>query len=153
MEMSLGGIECLEEAGGLVSKLCVLSSKGCVAAQQPVPIHWLKTTNVNSKNIFSLIPESCTADLLPYLLPVPLPGGTFSSSMSLSHWATREVPLLNVSVSLTGLGALTPKAMLSVSLYLPQSWAMGMPARRCSVGQRRLNEWMQSSLLGLMYSY
>jgi len=82
MEMSLGGIECLEEVGSLVSKLCVLSSKGCVAALQPVSIHWLKTTNVNSKSIFSLIPESCTAYLLPLLLLVPLPGGTFSSSIT-----------------------------------------------------------------------
>ena len=42
-------------------------------------------------------------------------------TQSLSHWATREEALLNVSLLLTGLGVLTPRAMLSASLYLPQS--------------------------------
>lgn len=77
MQMNLGGIECLEEVCSLASKLCALSSKGCETILNPVPNCLLKTTNVGSKSIFSLIPESCAAYLLPLFLPVPLPGFPF----------------------------------------------------------------------------
>ena len=110
-------------------------------------IIWLLQVLVVAHGIFSW----STWDLVSWSGIEPRPPAL--GTQSLSHWATREEPLLNVSLLLTGLGVLTPRTMLSASLYLPQSWAMGMPARRRSVGQRQLNEWIQSSLLGLMYSY